>query len=138
MWVDKFVTSSHHIPNSQPEVIEGSDESEGDDSDSNFGRRRRPRGSPDGGDEEEEDDLSAAARHRLADADGDSSSGDDDGEVDEAVMALRRQKLRERAMNKIQQEEEVRQQSMFLCITLHIIIWITYLSLEKESWIKFN
>ncbi|KAA0202749.1 hypothetical protein HAZT_HAZT006258 [Hyalella azteca] len=73
----------------QPEVIEG-EESDED---------ATPLATPATAD-------SGASKHRLADADADSDSAEE-AEVDEDVLASRRQRLRECAMNKIQQEEEV-------------------------------
>uniref|UniRef100_A0A2P2I457 Microfibrillar-associated protein 1-like n=1 Tax=Hirondellea gigas TaxID=1518452 RepID=A0A2P2I457_9CRUS len=78
----------------QAEVIEGSDREEDEaDEDAEAGT---------------EDSETSRLRHRLADAELDSDSAEDEtAEVDEEALAMRRQKMRERAMSKIQQEEEI-------------------------------
>ena len=46
-------------------------------------------------------------RHRLAGAELDSGDSGGEDEVDEEALALRRQRMRQRAMTKVQEEEEV-------------------------------
>lgn len=92
-------------------MIEGSD----DDVATRVRRSAVPAG-------EEDEEETGALRHRLADADLDSESGDEEAEVDEEALAVRRLRLRERAMSKIQQEEEVRRLSEMQCrvpLTFH-------------------
>ena len=106
LWIQSF------SPYLQAVLVEDSDAS---DDDSSIQRRRHPvtttttdgETSPDG----------AALRHRLEDAQLDSGeSGDEEAEADEGVLAVRRQRLREKAMTKIHLEEEVTQQFIFFFI----------------------
>lgn len=72
--------------------------------------------------EEHEDDMSddmpdippvrpeVRTSHRLAESDSES-----EGEVDENELALRRLNLRQRALQKIQQEEEVSVMCLYAC-----------------------
>lgn len=88
----------------QAEVIEGSDNEE---ESSVVQAKDTTTAAEDKDDEERTESGTLGLRHRLADADLESDSGGEEAEVDEEALATRRQRLRERAISKIQLEEEV-------------------------------